>query len=179
MLCIQKGSLHVFCYLQPVLDLSSQTFGHLLGLLRNHYKEYVIKFQDDKTGKMCDCDFCDYNIFIWEHMNMFEKKGLKVKVGDKVTGKMLLEILKIQDRVFPAMHAFHPKRLEDLCMEKLGQKEQLLLPESVKYCVLRSSLSRDIPYLVHNANHTPCLVYSVRQKGLSYDLENEDEFLIH
>ena len=169
----------MFCYLQPVLDLSSQTFGHLLGLLRNHYKEYVIKFQDDKTGKMCDCDFCDYNIFIWEHMNMFEKRGLKVKVGDKVTGKMLLEILKIQDRVFPAMHAFHPKRLEDLCMEKLGQKEQLLLPESVKYCVLRSSLSRDIPYLVHNANHTPCLVYSVRQKGLSYDLENEDEFLIH
>ena len=26
----QTGSLHVFCYLQPVLDLSHPTFGHLL-----------------------------------------------------------------------------------------------------------------------------------------------------
>ena len=37
--CVSKmGSLHVFCYLQPILDLTSQTFGHLLGLLHNHYK---------------------------------------------------------------------------------------------------------------------------------------------
>ena len=36
---------------------------------------------------------------------------------DKVTGKMLLEILKLQDKVFHALHTFHPKRLEDLCME--------------------------------------------------------------
>ena len=129
--CISKmGSLHVFCYLQPVLDLSSQTFGHFWGLLHNHYKAYVIKFQDEKTGKICDCDLCDYNIFIWEHMDTFEKNGLKIKVGDKVTGKMLLEILKIQDHVFRALHVFYPKRLEDLCMEKLGEKEQLQFPRS-------------------------------------------------
>ena len=103
---------------------------------------------------------------------MFEKKGLKVKVGDKVTNQMLLEILKIQDQVFHALHAFHPKRLEDLCIE---EREQLFLPESVKHCFSKL-FSRDIPYLVHNANHTPCLVYGVRQKGLSYDLENEDAF---
>ena len=61
-------------------------------------------------------------------------------------------------------------------MEKLGKKEQLLLPERVKYCTLRSTLSREILYFVHDANHTACLVYSVPQKGLSYDIENEDEF---
>ena len=175
--CVSKtGSLHVFCYLQPVLDLSSSSVLHLIGLLQNHYKAYVIQFTEEKTGKICDCDFCDYNIFIWEHMDTFEKNGLKIKVGDKVTGKMLLEILEIQKRVFSTMHGFSPKRLEDLCMEKLGEEEQMLLPESVKYSTLRSTLSRDIPYLVHDVNHTACLVYGVRQKGLNYDLEKEDEF---
>ena len=160
--CVSKtGSLHVFCYLQPVFDLSSSSVLHLIGLLQNHYKAYVIQFTEEKTGKICDCDFCDYNIFIWEHMDTFEKNGLKIKVGDKVTGKMLLEILGIQNRVFRTMHGFSPKRLEDLCMEKLGEKEQMLLPESVKYSTLRSTLSRDIPYLVHNVNHTACLVYGV------------------
>ena len=74
------------------------------------------------------------------------------------------------------MHGFSPKRLEDLCMEKLGEKEQMLLPESVKYSTLRSTLSRDIPYLVHDVNPTACLVYGVPQKGLNYELEKEDEF---
>ena len=92
----------------------------------------MIKFRDEKTGSICHCEFCDYNIFIWEHLDTFEKNGLKVKVGDKVTGEMLLKILKIQDQVFRALYAFHPKRLEDLCMEKLGEKEQLLLPESTR-----------------------------------------------
>ena len=175
--CVSKtGSLHVFCYLQPVLDLSSSSVLHLIGLLQNHNKAYVIQFTEEKNGKICDCDFCDYNIFIWEHMDTFEKNGLKIKVGDKVTGKMLLEILEIQKRVFSTMHGFSPKRLEDLCMEKLGEEEQMLLPESVKYSTLRSTLSRDIPYLVHDVNHTACLVYGVRQKGLNYDLEKEDEF---
>ena len=122
--CVSKtGSLQVFCYLQLVLDLSSDSFVHLLGLLQNHYKAYVIEFREEKTGKICDCDFCDYNIFIWEHMDTFEKNGLKIKVGDKVTGRMLLEILEIQNQIFRAMHAFSLKRLEDLCMEKLGEKE--------------------------------------------------------
>ena len=66
-------------------------------------------------------------------MDTFEKNGLKIKVGDKVTGRMLLEILEIQNQIFRTMHGFSPKRLEDLCMEKLGEKEQMLLPESVKY----------------------------------------------
>ena len=75
--CVSKtGSLHVFCYLQPVLDLSSGSFVHLLGLLQNHYKAYVIQFTEEKRGKICDCDFCDYNIFIWEHMDTFEKNSL-------------------------------------------------------------------------------------------------------
>ena len=91
--CVSEtGSLQVFCYLQSVLDLSRQTFGHLLGLVQNHYKAYVIKFRDEKAGSICDCEFCDYNIFIWEHLDTFEKNGLKVKVGDKVTGEMLLKI---------------------------------------------------------------------------------------
>ena len=171
----ESGSLHVFCHLQPVLDLSYQTFVHLLGLLYNHYKAYVIKFLDEKSG-VCDCEFCDYNIFIWEHLDTFERNSLKIKVGDKVTGEMLLKILKIQDQVFRVLHAFHPKRLEELCMEKLGEKEQLLLPESVKYCTLKSSLSRDIPYLVHDANLTACLIFGARQKGWSYEIEDEDEF---
>ena len=74
------------------------------------------------------------------------------------------------------MHAFYPQKIGIFVYGKFGGKEQLLLPESVKYCTLRSSLSTDIPYLVHDANHTACLVYSTHQKGLSYDIENEDEF---
>ena len=117
--CVSKtGSLHVFCYLQPVLDLSSGSFVHLLGLLQNHYKAYVIQFIEEKTGKICDCDFCNYNIFIWEHMDTFEKNGLKIKVGDKVTGRMILEI---QNQIFRTMHGFSPKRLE---METYTRSEQ-------------------------------------------------------
>ena len=78
--------------------------------------------------------------------------------------------------MFRVLHAFHPKRLEELCMEKLGEKERLLLPESVKYCTLKSSLSRDIPYLEHDANLTACLIFGARQKGWSYEIEDEDEF---
>ena len=175
--CISKTeSLHVFCYLQPVLDLSNQTFGHLLGLLRNHYKAYVIKFRDERTRKICDCEFCDYNIFIWEHMDTFEKNGLKVKERDKVSGKMLLEILKISRPNFLSFTWFLSEKIGRFVYGKVGGKRTACIARECEILYFEKFLSRDIPYLVHDANHTACLVYGTRQKGLSYDVENKDEF---
>ena len=173
--CISKtGSFHLFCYSQPILNLSFKSFSYLLGLVTNHYKGYTIKFEDQLTGQLCECDSCYSDEYTWNHLNLFEKRGLKIKLGDVVTGEMLLKMLKIQEDLFRCLHHFRPKRLEELCLARLNEQEKKNLPESVHYSCFRGSMYRDIPYLWFNS--TAFLVHCLRPpKEHHWEIDNEHE----
>ena len=84
----------------------------------------MIKFEDQLTGQLCECDACYSDEYTWDHLNLFEKRGLKIELGDVVTGEMLLKILNIQEDLFRCLHHFRPKRLEELCLARLNEQEK-------------------------------------------------------
>ena len=51
----------------------------------------MIKFEDQLTGQLCECNSCYSDEYTWDHLDLFEKRGLKIELGDVVTGEMLLK----------------------------------------------------------------------------------------
>ena len=169
-----SGSFHLFCFEHPILNLSRESFIYLLKLVSNHEKAYMITFE--KEGEVCECEycFCCY-IYIWENLDLFEKCGLKIKSGDRITSEMLLKMLNIMEKVFRTVYSFTPKRLEELCMNQLTKQEKKDLPEGVRYSFLGRSICRDVPFLTFNTQ-TSALVYSLSSKGYEFKIDQGSEF---
>ena len=170
----KTGSFHLLCYDQPILNLSRESFTYLLKLVSNHKKAYVISFE--KEDGICDCEYCfSCYIYIWENMDLFEKRGLKIKSGDRITGEMLLKMLNIIKEVFRTVYAFTPKRLEEICMNQLSKKEHESLPECVRFSFLGRTICRDVPFLTFNIQN-PTSIYSLISKGYDFKIDQKHEF---
>ena len=170
----KTGSFHLFCYSQTILNLSFKSFSYLLRLVTNHYKGYMIKFEDQLTGQLCECNSFSSDEYTWNHLDLFEKRGLKIELGDTITGEMLLKILSIQEDLFRCLHHFRPKRLEELRLARLNEQEKKTFPRSVHYSCFRGPIYRGVPYLWFNS--TAFSVHCLRcPKEHHWEIDNEHE----